>query len=204
MANNCFVRMAVRGTRENIEEFIQRLNANYNYTDGIFTHKPHFWGVLGIVDNQEDDFDEKTNTATNTIWLDCKWSVYSSLLGSDHSYYADGKKREEAGKENYGTCLEETSKELDLDIEIISEECGIGFMEHLRITKGDIVIDEVYNDYICMYIGNYDSFDEFKQYAPKSKLTEEEFNKLKANGNMDTIYRENGYEGDFVMLENLE
>lgn len=198
MANECYVNMMVKGTKDNIAEFIKRLDANYNYTNNVFDHKPHFWGVYHIVDEHEEKFDEKTDLAIHNIYLYCKWSIYSSLLGHDHSYYADGKKREESGQPNYGTCLEESTKELDLDVELISEEAGMGFMEHIRVTKGDITIDEIYNNYIEVIIDHYKTFDEFKEDIPAASLTKEEFNKLIAEG--EQIYKENAYEGGFVMM----
>lgn len=199
MANICWVNMMVKGNKNNIIELINRLNANYNYTDNIFSHKPHFWGVYEVIDSGEEDFDEESGLATYNIYLDCKWSAWSSLLGNDHSYYADGKNRKKYGATDYGTCLEESTKELDLDVELITEEPGIGFMEHIRVTKGNIIINEVYNNYIEVIINNYKTFDEFKNDVPDSNLTEEKFNKLIAEG--EQIYRENTYDGGFIITK---
>ena len=76
----------------------------------------------------------------------CAWSVYSCMFEGEHTYYNDFMR--DFGIRYigfFGTTIPELSRLLNLDIEIFSEETGVCFQEHYRVTNGNIIInDEVH------------------------------------------------------------
>ena len=139
MPNYCMYEMKVNGKMENIDKFISYLKSNYNYNANppkIDADK-HLFRVFeaNIVEKEEND-----GYPYCIINGECAWSVFSCMFSGEHTYYDLVKKDHE--KDFKGTTLEECSKELELDIEVFSEEPGVGFMEHYLIKNGDVIIDD--------------------------------------------------------------
>lgn len=169
MPNYCDFNMKIVGERKNIEELIAVLNSHYDYEpvspDHIrgktypLVHQPaspiyyttngyklesitgprHMFRVFeAYVDR---DLDE-ANASYITGY--CAWSVYSCMFKGDYTYY------DRFIKENYnnkyigfkGTTLPDESKNLNLKIEVYSEESGCAFMEHFLIDNGEILIED--------------------------------------------------------------
>lgn len=168
MPNYCYYSMCVRGTKENVEEFIKVIEADYNYTDMKFTYKRHFFRVFeadyGEIEQMGDD-DYRV-----TISGDCAWSVATCML--EGGYYRDIKAR--YPREFRGTTLPKESKRLNLAIEVYSEECGMCFQEHYLFDNGDTIIDECvdYNEY---YIGDFNSKADAEDELD-IEITDEEWN----------------------------
>lgn len=76
----------------------------------------------------------------------CAWSVYSCMFEGGCTYYNDFMR--DFGIRYigfFGTTIPKLSRLLNLDIEIFSEETGVCFQEHYRVTNGNIIInDEVH------------------------------------------------------------
>ena len=76
----------------------------------------------------------------------CAWSVYSCMFEGRCTYYNDFMR--DFGIRYigfFGTTIPKLSRLLNLDIEIFSEETGVCFQEHYRVTNGNIIInDEVH------------------------------------------------------------
>lgn len=199
MPNECSAVVWVAGRKDHVDEFIRITKAYYNYSDFKneksmeFSHTPHLFRIFysEIMDYEQEGL---FVCASLDIW--CAWSVSSCML--EDGYYTTLKKHcEEGGIPFYGTHLVECAKKLNISIEAISEEPGMGFMEHYLINQnGDFVIYECVDMHEC-YIGKYNTLAEYKQANPDSEIditTEEEYKAAKAEG---AWYRVGGIPYDF-------
>ena len=168
MPNYCNYSMKVVGTKENIEEFIKVMNADYNYYDMTFDYDRHMFRVF---EAEHDEIEARTDGKFETIINGyCAWSVATCMF--EGGYYKDVKKGHP--DEFRGTTLDIESKKLNLNIEVYSEEPGCCFQEHYVILNGDIVCDE------CVEWESY-VVDEFetKEQAEEEldiKITDKEWN----------------------------
>ena len=141
MPNICCYEMKIIGKKENVNKLITYLQAFYDYNSSaeVCKEDKHFFRVFdAYVDEQTDQYAIVSGS--------CAWSVTSCMLHQGNiNYYTDFKKR--YPKIFQGTCMEETTEELDLKVEIFSEEPGEGFMEHYLIDKGKILIDDCVDYY---------------------------------------------------------
>lgn len=149
MANLCSYSMRIKGTKENVNEFYERME-NYD--------KPnHLWRV------EADIYGEYVNedgTTTIDVAGSCAWSIESCCRASGYSEGVD--------------LFEVNSRELDLEIECWSDECGCCFQEHYLYKKGECLIDDYvrWNEY---YYDEFDfeSFEDFKkEYDIPKHVTE--------------------------------
>ena len=138
MANDCNYEMKIKGSKETIQRVIDCLKANYNYYEGKPAHK-HFFRVFECVDEDEYEIygDNGDGTFTAFVWGYCAWSVWSCMMKGEHTYYDDVKRNHP--DTFMGTCLEEQSQ--DCEIEVFSEEPGMGFSEHYYFKNGVCLID---------------------------------------------------------------
>ena len=198
MANWCTAEIHVKGRKMDVDEFINILDAQYNYHTMTFSHIPHFYRIFEC-----DILDEFDNDAFkySCILIECAWSVYSCLFDGPYTYYGDYKNDE--NHKNRHTNILEVSKKHNLEIEIYSEEPGMCFKEHYHIKNGELLIDEEFPFYE-IYIDEYDNYEEFcKDYSQDAcnSITEEVFNKAKKDDNFISV---NGYENDdWVMDEDI-
>ena len=188
MPNICFGYITAIGRKDCLEEFANILNAHYDYNDMTFSHKPHMFRIFDSYPGEYDQLDGLQYAVD--FMIECAWSL-SSCMFNDHkySYYQELKNKY---KENFfGTTITEIAKRLNLQVEMYSEEGGMGFSEHYIIDNyGNILEDECY-DYFEEYIGDYDSFDDYvRDYDNEPRITEEEFNETKNNGGSYVIKRE--------------
>ena len=214
MPNYCYAEVWVKGRKECVDEFERVLTADYNYTTNTFSHKPHLWRIFEV---NYLDYIQTGLFVCAKYWIECAWSVSSCMMNGPCTYYtsrqeaavrdiSDEQRKLEllySNKEpyiNYGTNIVDLSKVLNLEIEIISEECGIGFMEHYKISHGQVILDDCI-DMTEHFIGDYDTLKEYKDEWPNSgiDLTEEQFQKLKNQG--EDVYRQGGIPFDFDMSE---
>ena len=171
MPNYCYYQMCVKGTKENVEEFIKVIKAGYNYGTMEFDYDRHLFRVF------EADYDEIEKVDDNeyrvVISGDCAWSVSSCMLNEHFSSYYNCIK-ERYPNEFRGTTLPLESKRLQLAIEVYSEECGEAFQEHYLFENGETIIDECV-DYSEYYIGDYNSKAEAEEDLDID-ITDEEWN----------------------------
>lgn len=181
MPNICNCTMYVIGTSENVAELVKRLKAGYNYGDENFEFtSKHFFRIFDVY-----SIDEYENYAGNVLYaisFECAWSVYSCMFEGHATYYSDLGKR--YSDRFHGTNICETCKELQLQVEIWSEEPGMSFEEHYVIdTSGNIVIDECIS--VEYYDVGYESYEDYlkdnegldKKYI-LSKEKYDEYNEL--------------------------
>lgn len=167
MANNCFYSMYVKGSKEDVEEFIKVIKADYDYGTMKFSHDRHMFRVFSADEGEL----EKINDSTYGVVIngDCAWSVSSCML--EDGYYASCKAQ--YGDKFRGTSLENESEILNLEIDVFSEECGCCFQEHYVIRYGYVDVEE------CVEWNEYYLYDyETKEEAEKDcgiKITDEEW-----------------------------
>jgi hypothetical protein len=168
--------MCVKGRKENVEEFIKVIKANYDYGTMEFTHDRHLFRVFSADDNGIEQVDDDVYEVI--INGDCAWSVHSCMFES--YYYNDLKER--FPNEFRGTTLPIESERLNLDIEVYSEECGMCFQEHYIILNGNVAVyDSV--DWCEYYIRDFETKEEAEEELD-IEITDEEW-----NGNDDFISR---------------
>ena len=140
MPNLCSYSMRVKGKKENVYEFHKRI--------GDYEKPNHLWRIF-----ETDIYDECENedgTITIDVAGSCAWSIESCCRASGYSGGID--------------LFEINSRELKLEIECWSDECGCCFQEHYLYKNGECLIDDCveWNEY---YYDEYDyeSFEEFKK-----------------------------------------
>ena len=151
MANYCYFELKIKGKKENVNKMVSYFKADYsyettcdeNYNREIISSKctadKHFFRIFEC--EVVDEYFESDDGSYVILDGQCAWSVSSCMLAEDHSYYSDWIKSSLAcGAEFKGSNVPLESKNLDLDVEIFSEETD--FMEHYIIKKGHITTSE--------------------------------------------------------------
>ena len=170
MPNYCYYQMKVVGKKENVEEFIKVMQADYDYSEMKFSFDRHMGGR--VFEAYVDEFKEieKGNYAA-LISGDCAWSVVCCMFDGALTYHNDLKTRHPENCKS--TTIPIESENLDLDIEIFSEESGMCFQEHYLVRKGVIEIDDCvdYNEY---YVEEYATKEEAEEEL-EIEITDEEW-----------------------------
>ena len=173
MPNICLYSMCTIGKKEDVEEFIKVIKADYDYGTMEFSHDRHFFRVFEADCNEIECLGKnihEDNIYKVIINGECAWSVGCCMFKG--GYYDDFKER--FPNEFRGTTVPEESKRLNLSIEIFSEECGCCFQEHYTVIDGKIIEDECvdWNEY---YLRDYETKEEAEEdYG--IKITDEEWN----------------------------
>lgn len=246
MPNYCYADIHVKGYKTSVEEFIARLEANYNYNTEEFSPHKHFFRIFDV--NVYDDYFEGMDDIPGNmikradINIECAWSVnvcmfpgpltyYDDFLGerSVEMYDAAGNKyskeqiemqlrRRELAQE-HATNILETCRELELDVEIVSEEECMSFSEHYFVNhNGEIELDECHDlqyYYLEEYYDKEDGYNEFikdevgchkdnPDYEDelRSIVTEEIYNKCKSED--EYAYRLNDPFEDDLLIDNMK
>lgn len=195
MPNYCNYYMRVVGKkRENVKEFIEVMNADYNYRTGEFSAPRHMFRVFDatpVFDDSEDGIREDNGTFITELMGDCAWSVYCCMCAGDFTYY--NQLALEYQDIFRGTTLQEESERLNLSIEVFSSEPGMCFSEHLLYKNGEEIADESceYAEYSPEW---YDSYEEFCEHSGY-KGSEEKFNEEYPEG----IYIVGGFKEEFAI-----
>ena len=185
MPNICEFTMKIVGRKkENVEKLVQYLNNKYYYVTDAANHdlneedrkkypfcisegnwklyataEKHFYRVFDVYPGDIEPVDNKWGTV---VFGDCAWSVLVCMIDSLYSYF-NGNKNEPLRE--HATTLENVSRDLDLDVEVVSCEPGMTFAEHILISKGAIVKDECF-DYEEYCLDDHKSKDEAeKEYG---------------------------------------
>lgn len=170
MPNYCSYSMCVKGTRENVNEFIKVIQAGYDYGSMEFDYDRHLFRVFEAYYETIEDLGHGLSQVI--INGNCAWSVSSCML-DDHptGYYNTLKQR--YPNEFRGTTLQIESKNLNLGIEVFSEESGMCFQEHYVIINGNITVNECvdYNEY---YLDEYETKEEAEEDLD-IEITDEEW-----------------------------
>ena len=185
MPNYCGYSMCVKGTKENVEEFIKVIKADYDYGTMEFTHDRHLYRVF------EADYDEIEEIFDGTYQViingDCAWSVNSCMF--ENGYHRNFKERFPDNCK--GTTVPIESERLGLDIEIFSEECGMCFQEHYIVRKGVVEVSDCVDWYeYCK--DDYETKAEAEAEL-EIEITDEEWN------SHDSYIMRGGFDWDFTI-----
>lgn len=188
MPNYCYYQMKVVGAKEKVDEFIKVMDSHYDYGANEFEFDRHMGGRVFEVN--VDEFEEIDNNVYAAIISgDCAWSVVCCMFSGTLTYYNDLKSRFPE------TCRSTTvpieSKNLDLDIEIFSEECGMGFQEHYLVRKGVVEIEDCV-DYYEYYVEECETKEEAEEEFD-TEITDEEW----ARGCNEGSFYRGGLEWNF-------
>lgn len=219
MPNICWADIIVKGRKDAVDEFKRILSANYDYYNMNFSHIPHLYRIFDVQDifyNQQGLF------VTASYRINCAWSVYCCMMKGPHTYYntnvcEDSKTaftrtndiykakfnlQEYKPSVHYGSNIIDLSKILGLYIEIISEEDGMGFMEHYIVDHGLVVLDQCV-DCVSYYIDDYNTLEDFLIDNPESDidLTPEQFKELRDADEIE--YIKGGIPWDFNCSDSM-
>ena len=146
MANSCYFVMKVKGKKENVLKFqriITRNKEGVEIDDETFlqelSKKFHRWVECEVYSQTETEDNEYIIELSG----DCAWSINTAMLTPGNDTYT----------------LEELSRDLQLKIEVYSEEYGIAFQEHFFYDNGDCISNECV-DAFEYYIENEDELRE--------------------------------------------
>lgn len=128
MANWCDFRMMVRGKSESVDTFYKYL------TD--YDHSPKYFARIFDANIDSESVDDG-GLKTMKVFGDCAWSVYSCMYEGSYTYYTDSHESDPKL-----TCLREATEELQLEVEIKSEEPGMGFWEHFHYKNGECLCND--------------------------------------------------------------
>lgn len=193
MPNYCYGEILIKGHKDSVDEFVKIMQADYDYYTMEFSHKPHMYRVFSADYNYENKLEGLMKEVC--LSFECAWSAYVCMFNGPGSYYYHDSK-----ELIYGTHVQEQAKRLQLEIEIYSEEPGVGFQEHYLVDNfGNIIINDEKDDYQEIYIEEYKDYNDYlEDYEDYNPISEEEFNTVKNSG--DEYYRSGGFENwDFEM-----
>ena len=149
MANICNFSMVVKGKKENIEQFTNMMQ-----------QKGTVWMGRGAVVYSQDMEEVENVKYRCQIDGETKWSVISSMVSNAISMRTEPDKwcfHEDKTKLSFVT-LYEACEQLQLDMEVYSEECGCGFQEHYVFIDGNLVTEECV-DYTEEYNEETDEYE---------------------------------------------
>lgn len=139
MPNECSYTMYAEGKPEAIDELIARMTFKYDHSEGSeVENRVHFWRVLEA--NVEELEPRTEGTRLISIAGYCAWSVRACMFDGENTYAGDRAKDPELAP--YCTSLEKTAKELGLEIEVFSDEAGVGFAEHYHYAPYELPVEE--------------------------------------------------------------
>jgi len=139
MANYCEFRMIVTGEESNIHKFYNIMINNSNRRDTTRLKFPR-WIIIGGA-----KLDNNNNKIQGSFYGDCCWSVATAM-------------RDKNSPEE--TNLQDLSEQLNLEIEVYSEEPGMDFQEHYYVANGEEIVDDCV-DFAIQYFENQQELDEY-------------------------------------------
>lgn len=159
MPNYADYEVQIKGTKENVLK-MRDIFKQENYEDG-----PHMYRIFDAFTSGDpvkvDDGEYVLN-----IGGYCAWSLHVCMF-PDSLYFTKGTSPNAVD-------ILTLSKQHDVQVEMYSAESGQGFQEHYYINKGELVIDDIAEDYISLYTDDYESVDEvFETFGVR--ISEEEF-----------------------------
>ena len=128
MANNCFFEMHVSGRKRNLNKF-------FHYMDYKHQKEGEKYFPRTFPSDKTEYITYNGNHVISIVG-DCAWSIYSCLCKGAHTCF--GEKNKNKTMHN----MIDMSKYHKLEIEVWSEEHGIGFSEHYYIKNDEIIIND--------------------------------------------------------------
>ena len=135
--------MRIVGKKAAVDEFIKVVESDYHYSDeGVY--RGSYDRHLSRIFNREvtSYIAEASGQCAAEISGDCAWSVYSCMTEGG---YFSRRFFEDYSDRSHATTLKLESGKLGLEIEVFSEESGLGFREHFLYDNGETIIDECFD-----------------------------------------------------------
>ena len=180
MANYCEWDMHVKGKKRDLIIFDDWIDAEYDSNENLIYHcykrgtdlpvehkiGDRVWDV-----NTGWDFDNDGCDLDDEICVyysgGCAWSADGSLFFTEDNDYVIN--------------LRTAAEKLNLDIELLTVETGMGFSEHYIIEPGLDSFLERSCEYYSVYIGEAEEYSDLDE-DDQSKVPEQDFNYLKEHG----------------------
>lgn len=180
MPNICNANVFIKGRKDAVDKFIKVLKEEYNYAeDSTWEDALHFFRIFEAY--QEETLQEYGMIKLVKIQIECAWSVYCCMFPGVHTYYDDfaskiEPRRDNQSTEEYDKYIEtqnrrmrnainifDITRELNLMVEIISEETeGMFFQEHYVIDAGKLIFEDHFN-IVDLWPSNYEEYLECKE-----------------------------------------
>jgi len=171
MPNYCDYTMRIRGKKEDRDKWVELMN-NYELEN-------HFFRIFETW-RDNDWFDREDCEMVSGY---CAWSIESCCRESG---YSEGK-----------DLLAINSRELNLDVEVWSEEPGCGFQEHYIYSKGQCLTAECKD--LNVYIWDTEKYETWKEFKENNKIPDH----IKEDDFEGDCYKEY-YDGGFDFYMNWE
>ncbi|MGN8644208.1 hypothetical protein ACTQZR_12885 [Catenibacterium mitsuokai] len=157
MPNLCDYSMKIVGKKEDIADFIEVMQCDYDYENYEFSFNRHMGGRVFEAIEDSEGITLENGKYSIEIYGNCAWSVQACMTDGNFTYYKEFK--DEYGDNSRSTTLQLESERLHLDIEVYSNEIGIGFQEHYLIKEGHTKISESV-DFSAYCIEDYETKEE--------------------------------------------
>ena len=156
----------IRGeTQEKLdEELSKRYSLKYASKDGgsylYANNDKHLYRIFECCATEKV---KKDNNCYAVMSGDCANSVFVCMFEGPNSYYTDGLNSwiKDLAKE-HATTVVQLSKDLDLKIEIYSNEPSFGMAEHYIVDKGKVIADEEYPFHLY-YLADYETEEQAEE-----------------------------------------
>lgn len=161
MANYCGYTMRAKGTKDAVDELVD-----------IMQYKHKLWWFRRIFSADVYEVEDSGDNVIVGICGDCAWSVLVCMTDAAGSYISEA-------QSSKFVSLRKVSELLHLEIEVWSEEPGIGFQEHFHYDNGTELANECFDDYVSAYYDEdeYESFEDFAMDVGHPECTIEDLDK---------------------------
>lgn len=159
MPNFANYQAQIKGAKENVLKVFDAFKQE-KYEDG-----PHMYRIF---EANADDEPVQVDDGEFILGISgyCAWSIHSCMF-PDSLYFTKGTSPNAVD-------ILTLSEQHQVQVEMYSEEPGVGFQEHYYINRGELVIDDIAEDYTSVYMDAYESVDEiFEDLGVR--ISEEQF-----------------------------
>lgn len=176
MPNYATYEARILGDKENVMKVVEIFQRE-NYEDGEHMFRIFEAELFGD-ELQESERVKGKHVAIITGY--CAWSLATCMFRDQSSYYGHPDASSNA------IDITEISKKYDVEVEMYSEEEGIGFEEYYYIKNGKILKEGIAEDLEIITPEFYDDYEEFtEEYEAQPSfnlVTKEMFNRARKDG----------------------
>ena len=176
MPNYATYEARILGNEENVMKVVEIFQRE-NYEDG-----EHMFRIFeaNLFDDGLYESERVKGKHVAIITGYCAWSLATCMFRDQSSYYGHPDASPNA------IDITEISKKYDVEVEMYSEEEGIGFEEYYYIKNGKILKEGIAEDLEVIIPDSYDNYEEFtEEYGHPSNdnpVTKEMFDRARENG----------------------
>ena len=150
MPNWCIGAIQVKGTKENRRKFVDLFLSN---DSKVNESKKRYFARSWILDTEEE-IEKELRKDVSSFSIEVAWSVMSCMI--------------EGYPQEYENCptIYEVTKELELEVQIATEECGLCFREFYHIKNGILIKDDCED----FPEEEYDADELYKKYSGETTM----------------------------------